>query len=174
MNGCDKEDLLTNEQFYLDSYRPYFNGSLKAGSVFGIKRGAPWNKGKKTSGKTIQKLRISHLGQVAWNKGKKTGQIVWNKGMKGAYTFKMPEEAKKKISRAMKGNKRTLGRKHSEEAKQKMREKAIGRKMSAEAIEKIRQKSIGNKNMLGKKRSEETKKRVSEGLKRYFRNKKVA
>lgn len=30
---------------------------------------APWNKGKKYSASTIEKLRASHLGQKAWNKG---------------------------------------------------------------------------------------------------------
>src|ERR1019366_10769503 len=46
--------------------------------------------------------------------------------------FKHTEEAKKKISDSLKSNFRSLGRVHSEETKQKMREAHLGRKFSDE------------------------------------------
>lgn len=172
--GCDKEYLIKNEQYFIDALKPYFNGSLLAQTNSNLKGSTPWNKGKKMPPEVIEKLRQSHLGQAAWNKGKSTGQVPWNKGMKGCYTFKMPEETKKKIAIASLGNKRGLGYRHSDEVKQKMREIALKRPpMSEEQKEKLRQASMGNKNMLGKTRPEETRKKVSEGLKRYFEQKRL-
>ena len=65
--------------------------------------------GKKASPETIERLRVSHLGQTAWNKGvslteehraklsaAKIGFIPWNKGK----TF--TEESKRKMSEAAK------------------------------------------------------------------------
>ena len=46
----------------------------------------PWNKGKKLSKSHIDKISKSHIGQVAWNKGKKGVQTAWNKGKKGSQT----------------------------------------------------------------------------------------
>ena len=34
--GCDKIDLITTEQYFIDSYNPYFNGCKKAGSNGGF------------------------------------------------------------------------------------------------------------------------------------------
>lgn len=242
--GCEKEDLIKTEQFFIDTYKPFFNTRPIAESNLGVKfteehkrkmsesskgeklsneakvkisralreyfakneearlrqgnhlRGKPglrkgaviseeahrrisesnkgkkaWNLGKKASPEAIKNQSKAHIGQPSWNKGLKAKNPPWNKGLKGVVTWKMSDEAKQKISLAAKGNKRSLGYKHTEEAKQRMREKALGRKMSAEAIEKLRQRSMGNKNMSGKPRSEETKRKVSEGLKRYFASK---
>ena len=36
--GCDKENLITNEQFFLDSLTPWFNIHKKADSPLGLKR----------------------------------------------------------------------------------------------------------------------------------------
>lgn len=43
-----------------------------------------YNKKTGISNETRIKLSKSHQGQVAWNKGKKTGLIPWNKGKKGS------------------------------------------------------------------------------------------
>jgi group I intron endonuclease len=51
--------------------------------------------------------------------------------------FKHTEEAKKKISESLKNNFRSLGRKHSEETKQKMREAHLGREFSDEHRQKL-------------------------------------
>lgn len=49
------------------------------------------NKGKKLSDEHVEKLKISHLGQVAWNKGQKTGRPSPNKGGELAGRAKLKE-----------------------------------------------------------------------------------
>lgn len=71
---------------------------------------------------------------------------------------KLSEETKKKI-----GEK---SRNISDETRNKMRKSQTGRKHSIETIEKIRS------SLTGKTRPEEVKRKVSEGLKRYFSQKK--
>ena len=78
------------------------------------RKGIPSNrKGIKLKPETIEKMRISHLGQKSWNKGKHPysaetirkiskgakGRIPWNKGIP------MSEDQKKKLSVAKKGHK---------------------------------------------------------------------
>jgi group I intron endonuclease len=108
--GCEKEDLIKIEQYFIDAYKPYFNSSPTAGSSIGVKhteefkkkiseagRGRISNcKGKKLSAEhiakitglkrspeTLLKLSISHLGQKSWNKGTKGIIKSWNKGNHG-------------------------------------------------------------------------------------------
>ena len=76
--GCDKEDLLKIEQYFIESYKPWFNICIKANSQIGLKR----------SDETKLKLSISHKGKTTWNKGKT-----------GIYS----EETRKKISDCQKG-----------------------------------------------------------------------
>ena len=77
--GCDKGDLISTEQYFIDAHNPYFNICKKAGSSAGRD---PWNKGKKTG--------IRNSGN--WQKG----NIPWAKGR----TFKMSDEHKKNIGEA--------------------------------------------------------------------------
>jgi len=72
------------------------NGQFVAGIRYSestqFKKGTmTWNQGKKSTEETILKLRLSHLGQISGNKGKKhpfkdrpkaKGRAVWNKGIK--------------------------------------------------------------------------------------------
>lgn len=65
--GCNKEDLIKTEQYFIDIYKPYFNGSPTAGSSLGVKRTEEYKKksselrkGKKQSQETIQK-RINKM-----------------------------------------------------------------------------------------------------------------
>jgi hypothetical protein len=52
--------------------------------ISAAKKGKTSNrKGAKHSPEAIQKMRDSHLGQVAWNKGLVEAQVPWNKGLKG-------------------------------------------------------------------------------------------
>jgi hypothetical protein len=76
------------------------------------------------------------------------------------------EVTRERLSEALKGNKNCLGRIHTEETKQKIAEArkaqappTLGKKMSEDTKEKIRQSN------LGKTRSEETKRKQSEAKK---------
>jgi len=70
-------------------------------------------KGKKFSRKSRRKMSESHRGQTAWNKGLRGRQVAWNKGKpwseemrkklsEAHIGYKMPEEQRQKISRALK------------------------------------------------------------------------
>jgi hypothetical protein len=89
-------------------------------------------------------------------------------GGEGASGYRHNENAKKKMSERMRGNKITLGFKCSEETKRKMSERMIGNNrskgniMSKERKEEMSQRMKGNKNTLGFKHSEETKRKMSE------------
>jgi 5-methylcytosine-specific restriction endonuclease McrA len=90
-------------------YRP--NSGRKKGSV-------PWNKGKKFSDETCQKMSQSHKGQKAWNKGKL-----------------MSEETKKKLSEAKLGKKLwPNGRVFSDETKRKISESKKGKPSGRKGI----------------------------------------
>ena len=67
----------------------------------------PWNKGKKMSNEFKEKLKISHLGQVPWNKNTKgickpnngsfkNGQESWNKGLTKETDKRVLESSKKR------------------------------------------------------------------------------
>lgn len=73
-------------------------------------------------------------------------------------------EVRKKISIGLMGNKHTLGRKQTNEAKEKIRRFFLGKKRSKNTIEKMR------KSMLGKKHSEETKLKMRESAQRGEKN----
>jgi hypothetical protein len=164
-------------------------GCPTAGSQLGVKRSEesckrigeahkgriPWNKGIKATEQAKQNQSKSHIGQKVWNKGKKNiyseetllklraslkGRKVWNKGKH--YHFHNERD-----------NSVYKGKIFSEETKLKLKIAQANRPpISAETREKMRINSMGNKNMLGKPVSKETKQKISEGLKRYFAEKK--
>jgi len=76
---CERDELIQKEQFYIDSYNPWFNTRRLAESNIGVVK----------TDSTRSKISNSLKGNVPWNKGK-TG-------------FIMSDEAKKKHSLAMKG-----------------------------------------------------------------------
>lgn len=88
---CSIEDLLKEEQFYMDSYKPYFNLRPKAES----------NLGATVSEETKEKLRI-------YNTGKKHTEETKIK----CRSYRHTEEAKIKISLAGMGRK--VSKKHIE------------------------------------------------------------
>jgi len=144
--GCDKEDLIKIEQYFIDSYNPWFNICKKAGNTLGSKH----------TEKSKQKNREAHLGKTPWNKDKKTGvvsstqfkkgHIPWNKGMKGYNNNCIKKrspvslETREKQSISIKkyyqehpvteDKKRGMReRRHSDESKQKCRDSWVIRKL---------------------------------------------
>jgi group I intron endonuclease len=131
--GCDKEDLIKTEQYFIDSHNPWFNVNITAGSRLGVlhteKSKKQMSITRKETYKTHpprkgfhhseeQKKRISegHKGQKAWNKGlsKETDKRIL------AYSITRKEKHYSYISNRK-------GKKHSEESKQKMSESRKGR-----------------------------------------------
>lgn len=110
--GCDKSNILTVEQFFLDSLVPWFNTCKKAGST----------QGRKLSDETKEKLSSLKKGKPTWNKGKH-----------------LSVEHKQNIARAQKGeNNSFYNKNHSETTKVRMKIKNTGRTKSLEQIEKQR------------------------------------
>lgn len=152
--GCDKNDLINTEQYFIDSYKPYFNSSLKASN----------NGGFKLTEEARKKISEAFKGEKNPNYGKH-----------------FSEEHRKKLSEAKKGISINLGRKHTQETKDKIRKAKIGCKNphignrpSEEGIRIIKEKLKGripwNK---GLKQSEELKRKVSESLKKYNKLKRL-
>ena len=116
--GCPKEFLIVNEQFFLDSYGPWFNIAPKAGIRIGIK----------ANEETRNKIKLSRKGKPSPAKGihwsaesrenqskRRKGKPSWNKGKKGCFS---KETIEKMI------NYRT-GKKATEETKKKKSETNI-------------------------------------------------
>lgn len=149
--GCAKEDLIKNEQFFIDFYKPYFNICLIAGSKLGVKMSEDVrakmriakcmmtketkeklriiNIGKHHSEETKLKMRIAHLGKYPSVESKERMSIAQKgriSGMKGKHHS---VETKAKMSTLQRGNKSfmygkpgtRLGMHQSEEAKEKFR-----------------------------------------------------
>lgn len=120
--GCDKDDLIKLEQYFFDSYKPYFNNLLQAKPVKYIphreevkekmrqsrlgrklseetkRKISESHKGMKPSAETLIKLRESHLGQSRPHTQEQKDKIIAsNKGQKRS------DEAKRKMSIAHKG-----------------------------------------------------------------------
>jgi hypothetical protein len=74
-----------------------------------------WSKGLKLSDSHRENLSVSHMGQVAWNKGKQGIQVAWNKGIP------MSDESKEKLRLSK------IGKTVSMETKIKMRNAHIKR-----------------------------------------------
>ncbi len=81
--------------------------------------------------------------------------------------YKKTVKHKKKLSEALKGKNHPMyGKKHTEESKQKMSEKAKGRKHTAKHKKNMSEAKKGkNHPYYGKKRSDEYKRKMSEALK---------
>lgn len=103
--GCDSENLLSNEQFFIDSYKPYFNNCKIAGSSIGIIR----------SKVTKEKIRISKSGTNHPNWGKHLTEETKSKIRKSLMGHESSEERNNKISKVHKG------KTFSEERKKKLR-----------------------------------------------------
>jgi hypothetical protein len=134
--SVDIEIVLIKEVFSLEEakhvelhYRPNENigwNLAKGGWV------PPSRKNIKSSDKTLEKLRVSHLGQIAWNKGITSSDETKTKLSIARKNRKINDETRNKTSKTMKrlGIKPPVlrgesngffGKTHSEETKYKMR-----------------------------------------------------
>lgn len=133
LHCCPKEELINAEQFFIDSYNPFFNIAKIAGSSLGVKhseevrkRNGDARRGKKlgpASEERKRKIREWNIGRKMKPEDKKKmsiarkGKSPWNKGTHGLYTeeyraklrekrktFRHTEESKRKISESQKGH----------------------------------------------------------------------
>lgn len=164
---CRVEDLIKEEQKYLDLYKPYFNCSYVANSCRGVKR----------SNETKRKISEAHKG-IATHCMKHTEES--RQKMSEAKKGKRPsEEARRKMSLSRMGNKNGVGntnkrgKKLSEESKHRISMAKTGKKMDDATKRKISEANRGKKRTkesrdnisrgrTGLKMSEETKKKLSD------------
>lgn len=171
--GCDRQDLINTEQFYIDAYNPFFNICKIAGNSLGVKRSVETrrkvseatsgknhpNYGKHLSEETRRKISEAHTGlRQALEHTQKIAQSKRGK--------KVPQHIRDKISRShiglntwSWGNKNASGERSSA-SKERMREANLGKKHSEETKKKM---SIAHSNP-----SEETLRKRSEGLRRAW------
>lgn len=163
--GCEKEDLIKTEQYFIDSYNPYFNTCKTAGSQLGIKRSEE------------TKRKISEAVIKTWSNPE------YKKAHTGenhpSYGIPQSDESKKKNSELNKGricwkkgltketDKRVKSYPCSEKHKRQLSEFHTGKKHSKETIQKISeaQKRRHEKNRLRKQ---------SESMKLYWKFKKAS
>ena len=129
--GCDVIDLIKTEQYFLDSYKPYFNILPNAGSHLGAKRSPESCKrcslaktgvnhhyyGKHLSDGHKKALSASLKGRTSYWKGKKLSEETKEKMSKARVGRSVSEETRTKISKINKGKKR------SDEFRQRCRER---------------------------------------------------
>jgi group I intron endonuclease len=139
---CSPNNLITREQYYIDSLNPAYNVCKVAGNTLGrehtaksknkmsvSKKGKPGTRtGAQLSQETKNKIAKSHLGKPSWNKGKThspdtinkmkvshSGQKAWNEGIPCS------DKTKKNISNALQGRPAwNKGISRSEETKAKI------------------------------------------------------
>ena len=83
ITGCERFEIVELEQFFIDSFNPYFNVCKKAYSCFGVKRSEESRKrislskmgnkssvGRIVSEETRIKLSMAKKGKSTWRKGK--------------------------------------------------------------------------------------------------------
>lgn len=160
--GCENKELIDKEQFFIDSLRPWFNLRPHANSNFGIK----------FSTEAKQNMSKAHIGNK-WTESQRvkmikilTGRPMSEKARKlleeRNKVMRNSPETREKISKAQ------LGKKLSAEHKEKLRQAGFRRVQTDEAKRKV---SLFQK---ARQRSEKEKRRISEGLKKYYNNKRVA
>ena len=130
--GCEKEDLIRNEQFFIDSYNPYFNICRTAGSCMGNKNLLGFN----FSEESKEKMRQSHLG-IKFSKERKDKM---SKSMKGIKKPPFTIEHRNNIGIAAKNNANNKGSHWSlsEETKKKIGDARRGKRLSDETKKKMK------------------------------------
>lgn len=113
---CERADLIKTEQYFIDSYNPYFNINKIAGSRLGMKCsdeliekmrirmiGTKLHQGYRHSEETKKKMSLRKLGHTPWNKGGAEYSLETRNKMSIAKKGrKLSDETKMKISEARK------------------------------------------------------------------------
>jgi group I intron endonuclease len=128
ITGCEREQLIRIEQFYIDALKPWFNGRPTAGSQLGFKM----------SEESKRKSSISHKNMSS--EGRRNISIAG----KGKRHKPMSEETKLKLSKAHRG------KRLSEEHKKKLSAAHKGKSLSEVHKRKMSLASMGNKYAAGK------------------------
>jgi len=162
--GCERDDLIKNEQYFIDSYKPWFN---------------------------IRKIADSNLG-LRYKLSQETRIKMFRKRLDGDYKLRAKgispsKETRLKISNSLKGriksaeeckniSKGQLGIKKpkTEEQKKRISIWQKGRKHSEKTKKKMSESMMGNKNNLGRKLTDKHKKAVSEGMKRVWKERRAS
>ena len=169
---CDKNELIEKEQFFIDSYKPYFNISPTAGNTLGyrhtsemIKWFSKTRKGKKFS--IEYKEKISRL-----RKGRTVSYLTRIKISESHKGIKHTEEVKKILSIKHKG--KILSEQHRRKISEALKRRIITdktrKKLSVAGMghpvswETRRRLSLANKGK-GHLMSETAKQKISEALK---------
>ncbi len=120
--GCNKENLIDAEQFFLDSYKTYFNIRVKADSNLGCKHS---KEVKLRMRETSIRLGLKPPSRLGIKSSKESNEKR-SKKLSGVSHGPLPEEIKQKISKARMGQPSGRKGKHlTESTKQKIREWAI-------------------------------------------------
>jgi len=133
--------------------------------------------GKTHSKESIEKMSKAQKGRIPWNKGKKGVQVAWNKGKKGLCT--QTEESNLKRSLKQKG--KIISQETIEKAKQtKIKNGNYKKPLTEEQKENLRQKNLGKKQSeetitkrvaknIGQKRNKQQRKRQSNAAKKNLK-----
>lgn len=112
---CLEDELITREQFYIDTIKPKYNICKTAGSQLGYKH----------SEETKQKMSKSKKGRKGRKMSDRMKEILKNSQIGLPYPFKgkhHSDKVKKEQSERMKGNKYSVGRKPTQKTLEKMKD----------------------------------------------------
>ena len=172
----DSEMLLKHEQYYLDMLLPEYNISPTAGSTLGCHpteetctKISAATIGKRRSVETHAKISKANTGSRHPMYGKHPNAETRQK-MAAAKTGKYHSTTTRmKMSKAKTGERNpNYGKSLSEETRAKISVAQLGRQFSAETCAKISAAKMGNQNQK-KQHSMETKRKISEASKAYWR-----
>ena len=134
------------------------------------KNQVPWMKGRKHSEETRKKISEANKGRVLWSKGKPLSEETRKKMSESHKGRRHTDESKQKMSESRKGKPSwRKGKFLSEEHKKNISKSHKGKHGRSHTEETKRKISHANK---GKRRTDNEKRKVSEGLKRYWKEKK--
>lgn len=135
--GCEKEDLISTEQYFLDSYKPFFNIRIKADSCLGIRKSEEhkrklrlaWKFRKPMTDETKKRMSLAKIGNKS-HLGMKPTKETCEK-IRAKAKGRIPStKARRKSSLSQMGDKNHMFGKHmSESAKEKGRQTNLLKKL---------------------------------------------